>query len=272
VNVKKWKVFKFIALFLCLASTSALIVACGQNTPTATVLQNTPENTQVIFESGLRVVIPTYYELANRSDIVILGQVLSEVGILNGARDYPDISKPDPRLFYIQPVYKVKVEKFLMGNGTNIVNIARSEGFIEDSGTPSPESIEDARAMAKNKEYVPFELSKRYLMFLTEGSIWEGRNTINELKQGIVYSFAGFPGYFDASDVERVSVVAPENEMYMFFPPQSLDEIVEQMTNPDLRPPTPAGIPYPDPLVGPQAITPSSNVSSSDIVTPYPDP
>jgi hypothetical protein len=51
-------------------------------------------------------------ELANKSDLVILGKAMTQGEVLNTARDPRDITKPDSHYFGIGQIYNFTVEKY----------------------------------------------------------------------------------------------------------------------------------------------------------------
>ena len=225
------------------------LASCSQiKTPTIdTTYEPVKTAVEVVVEESSSVLIPTFYDLSQISDIVIIGQVLSDVGVINTARNPKDNSKPDPRFFTVASVYEVEVEEYLIGEGPDIIYLVQWEGDIYHGKTPSPEEIEQARLAAENKIYTSIRTNIEYLMFLRSIEVWEDFN-IAELEQGNLFIRTANPWLFDATDQRSVFVVDTLNDIGKIFPPQPLADIIKLMNSPQM---VPVSTPYPAPVENP---------------------
>lgn len=261
--VKENWFFKIFPLFLVLISAQLLVISCGQNTITTTAPEITSEENKVeiISESASTIIIPSFYELASYSDIVIIGRIRSEAGVINTARDPKDNSKPDPRFFTVVQIYLVEVEKYIKGNGLELIYLGQKQGKFVYGSTPSPDEISQVRLSSANKIYTPLSSSKNYLMFLRSIEVWEDYQVAG-LESGNLYVRTANPWLFDATDQKRVNVVEMLNGIEKMFPPKSLSAIIELMNNPEMIQPT---TPYPGPLESPLN-------QSQPTISSYPEP
>jgi hypothetical protein len=231
-------------------STLLMLVSCGRMNPAEIVATDDPETTTIgtVSES---VLIPTYYELAQFSDIVLIGRVRSEVGVINTARNPSDTSQPDPRYFVETIVYAVEVEEYLVGEGPEIIYLARWEGCFYHGTTPGSTEMDQVIFLSEPGGYSPLDTNKRYLMFLHAYEVWEDYD-IAELENGNLFVLAGNPWLFDVTDPMNVFVLDASSGMEQIYPPQPLAEIIAQMNDPTLTPPSvPYSVPYPAPLESP---------------------
>ena len=228
-----------------ISSTALFLVSCNQVNPTENFTTDDADGdvVEIVSEEASSVLIPTYYELAQLSDIVVIGQVRSEVGVINTARNPSDNSQPDSRFFTVAVVYAIEVDKYLVGEGPSSIYLAQWEGSIYHGETPSPAEIDQARAASKNQLNISLEAGKRYLMFLRSIEVWEDYS-IAELEKGNLFVRTANPWLFDTTDEMRVFVLDRLSGIEQTYPAQSLDEIVEQMKDPTI---TPLTVPYPVP-------------------------
>ena len=244
------------------SSTLLLLVSCGQMNAAENVATDDPE-TITIGTASLTILIPTYYELAQRSDIVLIGRVRSEVGVINSARSYPDPSQPDPRYLIEVVVYAVEVEEYLVGEGPEIIYLGQWEGSFYNYGiTPSAAEMDQVIIQSDPGGDTPLDANKRYLMFLRSSEVWEDYD-IAELENGNFFGGTADPWLFDATDPMRVFVLNLSNSGERIYPPQPLAEIIAQMNDPALTPPSvPYSVPYPAPLESPlEQIEPTASLS-----------
>ena len=225
---------------------SLILVSCGQVDTTGYVMNDDSDATVVetVDEESSYVLVPTYYELTQLSDIVVIGHVRAEVGVINTARNHADNSQPDSRFFTVAAVYAIEVEKYLFGEGPGTIYLAQWEGSVNHGTTPSPAEIEQARAASEYELYTSLDVKKTYLMFLHSIEVWEDY-TIAELEAGNLFVRTANPWLFDATDPMNVLVVDLINDIETIYPPQPLTEIIAQMNDPARTPPS---IPYPVPL------------------------
>ena len=167
--------------------------------------------------------------------------------MINTARNPSDNSQPDARSFTVAVVYAVEVEEYLVGDGPGTIYFAQWEGSVNHGTTPSPAEIEQVRAASENELYTSLDGNKTYLMFLRSIEVWEDY-TLAELEDGNLFVRTANPWLFDASDSMNVFVVAMTSGIAQIYPPQSLAEIIAQMNDPALTPPS---VPYPAPLADP---------------------
>lgn len=246
-KMKRLSRIYLISVFFTLALL--FLVSCGQMRPTENVMTDDPDVTAVEtkYEVSSSVLVPTYYGLAQLSDIVVIGQVRAEVGVINTARDHADNSQPDSRFFTVAVVYAVEVEEYLVGAGPKIIYLTQWEGSIDYGTTPSPAEIERARATSANELYTPLDATKSYLMFLHAIKVWEDYK-IEGLEDGNLFVRTATPWLFDATDPMSVFVLDLSSGVEQVYPPQPLPEIIAQMNDPAL---TPSSVPYLAPLESP---------------------
>jgi hypothetical protein len=229
------------------SSTLLLLVSCGQMNAAENVTTDGPETTTIGTVSDT-VLIPTYYELAQRSDIVLIGRMRSKVGVINSARNHSDNSQPDPRFSAETIVYAVEVEEYLVGEGPEIIYLAQWEGGFYNGTTPSSAEIDQVIIQSDPGGYTPLDSNKSYLMFLRSMEVWEDYD-IAELENGNFFGRTADPWLFDATDPMRVFVLNMSSGIEQIYPPLPLAEIIAQMNDPTLTPPSvPNPVPYPAPL------------------------
>lgn len=238
------------------------LVSCRPMTTSTTPTPNVPVKTALeVVDVSSSALVTTFYELSQLSDIVIIGTVTSELGVINTARSPGDNSQPDHRFFTIATVYEVEVEEYLVGNGPSFIYFAQWEGSIYHGETPSPEEIEQERLSSENKLYKSLRSDVRYLMFLRSIEVWEDYK-IDGLEKGELFVRTANPWLFDATDQLRVLVMDMSTGVENMYPPQSLAEIIEKMKNSEIILPT---VSYPAPA--------ESSLDQSEPATPsYPVP
>lgn len=107
---------------------------------------------------GDLIVARNFAELAQMSDVIVLGTISHEGGTRNTARDPKDLSKPDPNLTVNSQEYVVSVDTVLKGavDQTIVVATARSGSLVRGMRTDSFEY----------DNFIPLKVGTRYALLL----------------------------------------------------------------------------------------------------------
>ncbi len=154
-----------IAFFLLLA-----LNACSNATPTNLAIEEqiTPTPIYTIETHSVQIVASSFQELAYDSDMIVVGQVVSEEKIINTARDPSDLTQPDHQLFGITQFYSVTVESVLKGEPVTSLLVGQHQGCLEITSDAGPTSDEIEAEISRNEQitFIPLSLNTRYLFFL----------------------------------------------------------------------------------------------------------
>jgi hypothetical protein len=197
------------------------------------------------------VVYPTFAEIAAAADIIVIARVKSKLEIVNMARDVSDSTQPDPHYFGIGQVYKLEIDSYLQGTGLETLYYVEYQGFINDSGQPDAADIEREKSQSAGKEYIPLQANQTYLLFLTAIDYYG----VGSYDVENFYVRTGHPSQFNLANPNCVRVEDILSEMDLYFPPQPLTKIKDQIAGPDEA----KTFPYPYP-----------EGNQECLVTPYP--
>lgn len=110
--------------------------------------------------------------LVAQSSVIVIGQISGTGDTFNMARSQSDPARPDPNVYVLGQIYKVTVQRYLKGAGSNTLDVAQREGFLTEGTPKTPENIARSRTTYK---YVSLRSGVRYLFFLQPVKGAEGR-------------------------------------------------------------------------------------------------
>ncbi|MEA3439247.1 MAG: hypothetical protein U9R58_03105 [Chloroflexota bacterium] len=259
-------IFFFAGLFLLLYACTTSVIK-PEISPTSHATNANIDEPTVIIEFVTNpsfVVHSSLPEKAWKSDLIIIGEVISSEGIVNTSRDTQDVTKSSSEVFGIGEVYKIKIHKYIKGDGPGIIYLAQGQGAISlsaiDYRAPSLREINASRKANEGRTYVPFTLDKPYLMFIKKHDYDYKINGYNSKD----IHFGVYPPWrYDISDPK---CAVPESPIEVQgFPPQPLSVILREIrkkfdpSNPEASAPDPENIitcqpetrydplPYPNP-------------------------
>lgn len=171
--------------------------------------------------------VPVVYysikEITNKSDLILIGQVIEAKEILNTARDPADPTKPDAKYFSIGQVYTVQVEECLKGDGPKTLHIIQHRGFLVLEGEKIPGAAELEKAQ-KESGVEPLDLHRKYLMFLRASAhVYQGYEG-ESLYVGVAH-----PWLFIFADSNCVQVEDSIEALSSYFPPQPYATLYTQI-------------------------------------------
>jgi len=190
------------------------------------------------------------------SDVIVIGIPVATRGIINGARDPDDLTKPDPRYYGVSEVFEIQVEKYLKGAGLPNIYVIQSQGFlIVEDNKPSAQEIEQARIISKT---IPLRLKNKYLLFLKKIIKLRYENLPDEM----VFTGTGHPWIFNLNNPECVFIEDTLNNLEWFFPPQPYSMLAKRISDPDYDKANSSKISYPQPIV--------ESLCENEELQPYP--
>lgn len=103
--------------------------------------------------------------LVDSAQIIAVGSIAPSQEFVNMARNPDNRAEPDDSLYIVGQVYQFKVESYIYGAGSEILNVVQPEGLITgvDTSTLSPDQAQSAKG--RGYPFVPLT-SGQYLMFL----------------------------------------------------------------------------------------------------------
>jgi len=157
------------------------------------------------------------------------------------ARDVKDPTLPAKAEYVVGQVYQLKIKKFIKGNETETIYIVQAEGFL---GPTESKSEADILKSKSRYDFVPLSLEKEYLMFL---------QLMLSYPEEKLYVGNAQPWRFDITDVSKVVPESPWMFAIKYFPPQSLDTLLDHIAHPEKIVAIPSFYPPPQqsPLVQP---------------------
>jgi len=170
-------------------------------------------------------------ELSYHSDIVVIARILAEEELINTARDPIDISQPAQNIFSLSQIYKVKVDRYLKGDGPPTLLLVQNQGMLplaQNEKAPDPELIERTREFNRGREYTLLRQNHPYLMFLRvldKHNYQLGKYNSRDLFTGTnaIWLF----------DLANPPCAQPENvTSSVKFPPRILDELLVEIASP----------------------------------------
>lgn len=180
------------------------------------------------------MVYTTFKEIVDRSSAIVIGWPTSTKGVVNTARDPKDPTRQDPNYFGIGQVYEVQVDRYLKGNGPDLIYVIQNEGLIPSK---SKEVTEDEVVQAKKlSNTLPLTIGDQYIMFLSASEF----SYDNFSKDGLFIG-RGHPWRFEVTSSECVQPEDALTVVIRYFPSQTLDKFIELINDPNAAP----EMPYP---------------------------
>ena len=191
-----------------------------------------------------QIVASSIPELTRLADIVVIGRVVSEEKVINTARDPRDLSRPDARIYSLNQVYTVEVERVIQGEELTRLLLVQNQGSLAltPATTPSLPEIEGEIQRNAQKTYIPLSFGKRYLFFLRV--LDRANYDLDGYKPSELYAGAAEPWRFE---ITGAGMVIPETllpGLEKIFPSRDLDAVLEAVSQSD-----PTGTPYPGPTI-----------------------
>ncbi len=221
---------------------------------TSTSLASTP--VQIIsVQADYIITAYSFQELARQSPLIVIGQVTEIGDVINAGLDGNDESKPATDYYDIGQIYRFQVEQFLKGQGdlsdNATINILVFESIIDaPAASITQADIDQRRALQEgcHPRCQPMYPGTRYLLFLRLTRAFPPETQY----------YAGLhPWMFPLTNPDYITAEDPWSDVYQYFPPQPLADILWQVENPDVpyvRPTptrdlsTPIPVPYPYPI------------------------
>lgn len=163
-------------------------------------------------------------ELVDQAEFIVIGRVEKSDEIINTARNPLDPTQSDPNLFGIGQVYKVYVDQYLKGDGSEFFSLIQNEGLITPEMPEAKQTIENAR---KQSDHIPLSSEKRYIFFLKYA--WELTDTDQDYYVGILQ-----PWRFEISGKNIARPESPwlyADKVFLEMPVVSFIDRVEQRVN-----------------------------------------
>jgi hypothetical protein len=256
--------FVLISLVSCIPhsvnqKTSIVTQSFVQKTPivTQTFVHKTSGGAEVEVLRFRNTSIP---EITNFADIIVTGKLKPIDKFFNGSRSPGERSKPDTDLFSIGHIYEIKVDSYLKGEGPDTLYLVIHEGFItpDENVTPSSEDMRIIRKEKEGKDWKPLKLNSTYLLFLDRFD--DDSYEIDSIPVENLFVGSTNPWMFDCQDTQQVVPEEPNpsldsGDLLLYFPPQPLESIIEQINQPYSTPtpwPTPLPTPTDVPYMGPE--------------------
>lgn len=216
---------KYLFCIVLLLISSKCQIPNIEETNVTVINQITNTSSKSSLESA--IIYTTFNDIIENSDVIIIGQSISQKEVINSARDPDDLSIQDSSYFGVGQVYEVAVTNYLKGDGPKLINIIQNEGFIlSNPKDVSKEDIERAKSLSDS---LPLKLDTKYLMFLSFSELSYDGYTKGELLIG-----RGHPWRFVISSS---SCVIPEDsisEVYVNFPTTPLNKVIRIVNDPNL--------------------------------------
>lgn len=236
------------------------ISACSKSWTSEAPVNNFPTLTPMPTTMSMissKIASSSIQELTHYADLVVIGQPVTKEGIINTARDPNNLSKPDPRFFSINQLYKVEIEQILKGESLKVLLVAQNQGLLslDTIANPTVSDIEYEIRRNKNKTFIPLSLNTRYLFFLR--ILDEANYDLNGYKSASIYAGVAEPWRFE---ITADGTVIPETllpRLSQYFPSEPLELVIEAMNEPYV--PGQNMSPYPPP-----------SANESHLGTPYP--
>jgi len=209
-------------------------------------------STPFVIISSQSVIFRSFAELAAYSELVVIGKVIKEDGlIIHGARNPLDTSVPAEGVFSIARIYQVQVDRYIKGDGPEMIYLSQGEGLLLRETirgeTPTAEEIEQITSQNKGREYIPPEFDHPYLMFLARFD--KGDYKVDGYTANEIFGAAVHPWLFDLKDPDRIQAQDAAAWNMTDFPPKPLSTAIEEINQPYQRPTpdTTNPVPYPAP-------------------------
>ena len=251
-------IFKILCFFLfCISACASSDLETGEDASTQTDKQ----------PSGIMQESVNYYSypsLAEYSDIVIIGSIVAEEELFNGARDPNDHNKALSYFFSVNQVYRVEVEEYLIGRGPDEISITQWQGETETEKALSPAEIDQIKARNLGTTYPGLDINKRYLMFLRIFDRFSDYQ-IGSYRSGDLFTAVSDPWLFDITNPDCATPVSTTTEANIYFPPQPIETILKQLEEPFNQSYYGAVMRYPPPLT-------NESIKCLEAIKAYPPP
>ena len=188
----------------------------AQLSPTAAELKGTLSEVDVVETLEARVA---------KTPIIVIGQVSEAGEIINTTRNVNDSSQPDPHMFGLGQVYRVKVEQYLKGTGSTSLSVVQAEGDVvyNPDGPPAiPTTDEEVARLKARFAHVPLSTGTRYLFFLAP---MEGFDPALNYRAGAL----GEPWRFVLPLTGNAQAESAAREAVDAFPPRPSMELLTQV-------------------------------------------
>jgi len=121
---KNINLFLYILVIVC---SFAFLIGCASKVVGREVNETEQPAATIFTEVYESYVFTTSYtQLAETSELIIIGRPVTIGATINMARDPSDPSNPDSDLFGIGQVYTVVVEQYLEGSGEQVVKVVQA--------------------------------------------------------------------------------------------------------------------------------------------------
>lgn len=213
----------FIIIFFMAGCNGSEPVGVFPSTPRGNESQAAKGSSSLLL--GSYITARTFRELANKSSLIVIGEVDQTSQVLNLARSEDDISKSDPNIVNLGQVYQVRPSSILKGERLGELGslfFVQPEGFliraIEQRGRPVTENeIQLARQQTDHRAFVR---GHSYLFFLEPLRGFDSQQYF----VGVAH-----PWRFDVTDPENVVPESPWEGATRAFPPLPLHEILQEI-------------------------------------------
>lgn len=254
------KISKLLQLIFTFSFPLIILTGCVNQAPinpVSTVSANTiPSEYQpktLVAQESMEVVLPSFQELYQLSDIVIVGKVKQKDKIFNSSRKPDNPSEEDPNSFSIAQVYIVEVDQYIKGDGPKKIYVSQGEGRIDKSEQTKIDQKELEKVISDNegKTFIKLKEDGSYLMFL---QVFTDNYGKEGYKHGTLFHEVGKPWRFAISDTNVVVFEDEIVDLANYFPPLPLKDVVVEMRKP--RSTSTPESPYP--AIQPSGITTES--------------
>jgi len=169
-------------------------------------------------------VVRSLKERVAKASIIVIGEVTGTGEILNGARLPEDPTQPDPRVFVLNQVYHVQVQRYLKGTGPATLNVVQAEGFTsaKSGAVAIPTTVAEIAKLKATYEYVSISPGKKYLFFLDPlvGS---------DPAQNYMAGGLGVPWRFTLPETGNAQQESPVAEASQYFPELPSEAFIGQV-------------------------------------------
>jgi hypothetical protein len=217
---------KKVMIYICMG----VISACSGLTTERTDLPKPTVNGPT---SNKQTVLPDYVtprslkELIDWADIIVIGKMSEKREIFNGARLPSNTAVADPDVLGVSQVYEFVIEKYIKGNGPQIIFVASDEGILFGKGVGETLNAENIKK-AKEGYYHPVIDDKHtYLLLLDPMKYPDKKN---------YYTGTPYPWIFDVTNPRSINAEMPYDFNLYYSLPEDLEEFIFYVNNPSLIP------------------------------------
>ncbi len=189
------------------------------------------------------LVIYPYKDLAEKSDLIVIGRPVRELEIVNTARDVWDSSRPSPVDYGVGHVIEVEVEETWQGQAPGTIYVTESGGMLLDGNPGREPTAEELAAAEQVYQIVRLQMGERYVFLLRCASY----SYSQIIDQAILYTPTYMPQWFRIR-ADGCAVVESRTEFEDEFPPQLLQTLRQRLEEKVDYPAGPGTLsPQPDP-------------------------